>query len=71
MTIQFSIPNMPQSFGYECLNNDCFYCSSILGHDDVTWKNVWDSEVEDLLLIAHCPSCAEPMAFWEDEDGNP
>jgi len=46
---------------YLCLNNECFYVESYLSFDDVNFKHVWNSEIDDLDMVAHCPSCGEPM----------
>ena len=48
-----------------CLNPDCFYVETLLGVDDVFWKETWSSEFHDLIPIAHCPSCGDPMAIAE------
>ena len=52
---------------YECGNPHCFYCASLLGLDDVVFRDRWHSEIGDLALVAFCPSCDEPMMVWEDE----
>ena len=48
-----------------CLNNDCFYVETLLGVNDCVWKETWSNEVHDLILVAYCPSCNEPMAIAE------
>ena len=50
---------------YECLNPMCFYCETLLKTDEVVWKEVWDSDFEDLVMRPRCPSCSEAMAFWD------
>lgn len=50
---------------YECMNSDCFYCATLSRLEEVHWKEVWNSEIEDLDMIPTCPSCNEPMAFWD------
>ena len=52
---------------YECANPDCFYCESMMTFEDVTWKPLWNSEIEDLDLVPHCASCGEPMMIWRDD----
>jgi hypothetical protein len=52
---------------YECCNPMCFYSESLMGVDEVTWKEQWNSDVEDLDMVPRCPSCAEPLAFWDYE----
>ena len=47
-----------------CLNDDCFYCDSALDIDELVWKEVWNSEIEDLDPIPHCPSCGEVV--WRE-----
>ena len=51
-----------------CLNADCFYCESILDATDCVLKHVWSSEIEDLTLVPHCPSCGDVM-WREINDG--
>ena len=46
-----------------CLNPHCFYVETLLGVDDVVWKDRWHSDLKELLPVAHCPSCNEPMAI--------
>ena len=53
---------------YECANPDCYYCGSLMGLEDVTWKDVWNSQIGDLDLIPMCPSCNEPMMIWSADD---
>ena len=36
---------------------------------EVTWKDVWDSKIEDLTLVPMCASCGDPLMIWEDDDG--
>jgi len=50
---------------YECVNPKCFYCETLMKTDEVNWKEQWNSEMEDLDMRAECPSCSEPMAFWD------
>jgi len=63
-------PKLPlsDSLLYECANPECFYVGALMTMDDVTWKDVWDSHLQDLTLIAHCPSCSDPMIIWSDDD---
>ena len=49
-----------------CLNKNCFYDQAILDFDDLVWKHLWNSEIEDLDLIPHCPSCDEVL--WREID---
>lgn len=61
--------NYPDSQGrtvYMCLNSDCFYCETILRIEDISWKDLWSSEVQDLIMVPHCPSCGEVM--WEERE---
>jgi len=53
---------------YECLNPECFYNGALMNMDDVAWKDVWSSHLEDLELVAFCVSCGEPMAHWKGDD---
>lgn len=60
-------PKLPLDDGriaHMCLNADCFYCEAILDIDDLVWKPIWNSEIEDLDLIPHCPSCDE--VIWRE-----
>jgi len=52
------------AYVHMCLNEDCFYCETILDFPDVVLKHVWDSNLEDLTLIPHCPSCDEVL--WRE-----
>ena len=51
-----------------CLNAHCFYCETIMGWDDVVVRDAWDSDLEDLVPVPHCPSCDEVM-WREVNDG--
>ena len=64
-------PKLPlnTSLLYECANPECYYCDALLDMEDVTWKEIWNSELRDLDLIPHCPSCNEPMMIWSENDG--
>ena len=55
---------------YECANPECFYCGSLMDLEDVIWREMWNSEIRDLDVIPFCPSCAEPMMIWSNEDGS-
>ena len=46
---------------YTCVNADCFYCETWLDFEDVVYKSMWSSEIGDVLEVAHCPSCLQPM----------
>lgn len=63
-------PKLPLNTGllYECLNDDCFYVGALVNFEDVTWKNVWNSEIGDLDFVPCCASCAEFVAVWEGAD---
>ena len=52
----------------ECANPHCFYCGTLLGVGDVVWREVWDSFLHDLTPVAYCPSCNEPMMYWDEPD---
>ena len=54
---------------YECANENCFYDGALLSFEDVNFVQMWNSEIGDLDLIPHCPSCGEPMMIWSDNDG--
>ena len=49
-----------------CLNADCFYCEVILDITDAVYKEVWDSNLEDVVPIPHCPSCGEIL--WRERN---
>jgi len=51
---------------YECLNPNCFYCEALLSAGDCTWVHFWNSAIDDIDFRPKCPSCAEPMAAWDD-----
>jgi len=51
-----------------CLNSDCFYCETILSLSDIVFKETWNSEIEDLDMIPHCPSCGEVL--WREVNDN-
>lgn len=53
---------------FECANEDCFFCGSLLPMDEVVWKDFWNSTIADLDVRPVCPSCEEPMMHWESED---
>ena len=63
-------PKLPLKVGllYECANPFCFYEGSLFQMDEVDWVHFWNSEIDDLDLRSVCPSCAEPMMIWSDED---
>lgn len=50
---------------YECMNSACFYSETLLKLEEVNWKEQWNSEIEDLDMIPRCPSCNDPLAFWD------
>jgi len=52
---------------YECLNPQCFYCETLLKTEEASWKEQWNSEIDDLDMRPVCPSCSEPLAFWDYE----
>jgi len=52
---------------YECANPQCFYVGSLFTFEDVEWKHVWDSNIEDLTLSPRCAACSQPMMYWEGE----
>ena len=52
---------------YECANPECFYVGALLTFEDVCWKDVWNSEIDDLDLVPTCPSCQDPMMIWRDD----
>jgi len=58
-----------RALSYECMNPQCFYVETLLSFSDVIFKERWSSEVHDLIMVAHCPACIEPMAHWSDSDG--
>ena len=62
--------NLPLDVGllYECANPDCFHCGTLLNMHETSWKDVWDSNFEDLVPIPICPACNEPQMIWEGED---
>ena len=55
-----------QSVIHLCLNSDCFYCETVLGLEDIVWKEQWDSQIEDLAMIPQCPSCGDVL--WREID---
>ena len=62
-------PKLPMfNVMYECGNPDCFYVGSLLTLEDVSWRDVWNSNLQDLDLIPICPSCADPMMIWDGEN---
>lgn len=63
------IPNLVRRTGYMCLNNNCFYCETYLGFDDVVFKSAWSSDLEDVIPLPHCPSCDENMITEDIDDG--
>jgi len=70
MTHQPRIPSLLTRAAvlHYCLNKDCFYVDSILDLDDIVWKEVWNSEIEDLDMIPHCPSCQEVLYREVNDD---
>lgn len=52
---------------YFCLNAECFYCESIIDVNDAVPKHVWNSQIEDLDVVLHCPSCDSEL--WGERDG--
>jgi len=61
---------LPLSTGllYECANSDCFYVGVLLRMTDVIWKDYYDHREGDLLPLAACPSCVEPMMIWNEDE---
>ena len=47
-----------------CLNTDCFYCETIMGVDELVWKDAWDSDLGILTPVPYCPSCGE--VIWRE-----
>jgi len=47
-----------------CVNADCFYCETIMDFHELVWKDAWDSTLEMLTPIPHCPSCGE--VIWRE-----
>jgi len=62
-------PSLFETSAYSmyCLNNDCFYLNSLLSVSEAVWKETWSSEIEDLVLVPHCPSCQEVL--WRERNG--
>jgi len=54
---------------YMCLNANCFYCETIMGVEDMVWRDRWCSDLEDLIPIPFCPSCDEVMWREVEDDG--
>jgi len=48
-----------------CVNPDCFYDGIFLDLEERIYKAVWDSNLETLVQISHCPSCGE--ALWGEK----
>lgn len=63
-------PKLPLGSGllYECANPECFYVGALLRTTEIMWVTYWSHELEDLDLRATCPSCAEPMMIWHEDD---
>ena len=53
-----------RSIYYWCLNDKCFYVDTRIKLNDISWREVWNSDVHDLDMVPYCPSCNEPL--WGD-----
>ena len=53
-----------QAVIHMCLNENCFYFECFLDLEDIVWRELWDSQIEDLAMIPHCPSCNEVL--WRE-----
>jgi len=60
------LPIARQGVLYICLNEACFYVDAVLAVNDCVWKHVWNSDLQDLDLLPHCPSCGE--LIWRERD---
>ena len=61
----FPIEDLPRM--YECTFTQCFYYTVLMKHDEVVWKHYWNELVEDLDLVARCPSCNSLMMEYEQD----
>ena len=69
MQLPIPLKNWRADCYYECVNPQCFYNETELGYDDVVFRDMWVSDVQNVELVPHCPSCMEEMIFWRHDDG--
>jgi len=54
-----------------CDEINCFYYEAIIGLNEAVWRDQWCHKRQDVVPVAHCPSCQVPLAELSYPDDFP